>query len=232
MLLLKRFVRVLLFLLQLFADLLVLYFSFALIGCFWARNKDEIKHSNGIPLLIHGDGFHTELYLPVEDSLHIINWMNWFDDTIMRSKHTGIKLISFAWADADWMTEVAQNKSHAVSTVAEIIAKPRNSSIMHIQWRDTVWPLKQPVTVKRFLSVEQYHQLIGYIQSGFKTQRDKPLIHSYQGFYGNDYLYTSTFNYNLFKTCNQWTSDALHACGIRTASFSPFGWGLFHQLKK
>jgi len=229
---LKRFARLFLFLLQLFADLLVLYSCFVLIGCLWPRNKDEIKHSSGIPLLIHGDGFHTELYLPVEDSLHLVNWMDWFDDSLMRSKHGDRKLISFAWADEDWMTEVAQNKSHRVSTIAEIIAKPRNSSVMHIQWRDTVWPLKQPVTVKRYLSVEQYRQLVSYIKSGFKTEQGKPLIQSYDGFYGYDYLYQSTFNYGLFTTCNQWTSNALNACGIRTASFSPFGWGLFYQLKK
>jgi uncharacterized protein (TIGR02117 family) len=229
--LLKVATKVLLFLLQLFADLLVLYVFFALFGCFWARNKDEIKHSSGIPLLIHGDGFHTELYLPVEDSLHIINWMDWFDDTTIR-KHSQRKLISFAWADEDWMTEVAQDRSHPVSTVAEIIAKPGNSSVMHVQWRDTVWPLKQPVTVKRFLSVEQYHQLISYLKSGFKTENGKPVIQSYQGFYGYDHMYRSTFNYNLFATCNQWTSNALNACGIRTATFSPMGWGLFYQLKK
>ena len=230
--LLKRFARLLLFFLQLLADLLVLYTCFALLGCFWPRNKDEVKHSSGIPLLIHGDGFHTELYLPVEDSLHIMNWMNWFDDSIMRSKHTDRKLISFAWADEDWMTEVAQHKAHKISTLAEIVAMPANSSVMHIQWRDTVWPLKQPVTVKRFLNLKQYLYLIAYIKSGFKTEQGKPLIQSYEGFYGYDYMYYSTLNYGLFTTCNQWTSNPLNASGIRTASFSPFGWALFYQLKK
>ncbi|MEJ8820050.1 DUF2459 domain-containing protein [Lacibacter sp. H407] len=230
--LLKRFVRLLLFFVQLLADLLLLYVCFALIGCFWPRNKDEIKQSSGIPLLIHGDGFHTELYLPVEDSLHIINWMDWFDDSTMRSKHSDRKLISFAWADEDWMTEVAQKRAHRVSTIAEIMLKPGNSSVMHIQWRDTVWPLKLPVTVKRFLSFDQYLELIDYIQSGFVTEKRKPVIQSYKGFYGYDYFYRSTFNYNLFTTCNQWTGNALHACGIRTALFSPFGWSIFYQLKK
>lgn len=229
--LLKVATKVILFLVQLFADLLALYTCLALIGCLWPVNKHEIKHSDGIPLLIHGDGFHTELYLPVEDSLHLMNWINWFDDTTI-SKHSQSKLISFAWADEDWMTEVAQNKPHPFLTVAEIIAKPGNSSVMHVQWRDTVWPLKQPVTVKRFLSVEQYHQLISYIQSGFIIENGKPVVQSYRGFYGYDYLYRSTLNYNLFTTCNQWTSNALSTCGIRTASFSPMGWGLFYQLKK
>lgn len=230
--LLKRFARLSLFFVQLFADLLALYVCFVLVGCFWPRNKNEIKHSSGIPLLIHGDGFHTELYLPVEDSLHMINWMEWFNDSTIRNRHGDRKLISFAWADEDWMTEVAQHKSHKLSTVAEIVALPGNSSIMHIQWRDTVWPLKLPVTVKRFLSAEQYRQLITYIQSGFRTEKGKPVIQSYQGFYGYDYMYRSTFNYGLFTTCNQWTSNALNACGIRTPSFSPSGWALFYQLKK
>lgn len=230
--LLKRFARLFLFLLQLLADLLLLYVCFVLIGCFWPRNKDEIKHSDGIPLLIHGDGFHTELYLPVEDSLHLINWMDWFADSTMRSKHSNRKLISFAWADEDWMTEVANDQTHRVLTIAEIILKPGNSSVMHIQWRDTVWPLKLPVTIQRFLSHEQYLQLIAFIQSGFEMKNGKPVIQSYKGFYGYDYFFHSTFNYNLFTTCNQWTGNALAACGIRTASFSPFGWAIFYQLTK
>ncbi len=229
--LLKRIATLVLFAIQLLADLLVLYLCFVLIGCFWPRNKNEVKQSSGIPLLIHGDGFHTELYLPVEDSLHIINWMNWFDDSVMR-KHSDRKLISFAWADEDWMTEVAQQKSHRILTVAEIAVLPHNTSIMHIQWRDTVWPLKLPVTVKRFLSVEQYRQLIAYIQSGFQLKNGKPVIQSYNGFYGYDYMYRPTLHYGFFTTCNQWTSNALNACGIRTASFSPFGWAVFYQLKK
>ncbi|RXK58829.1 DUF2459 domain-containing protein [Lacibacter luteus] len=219
------------FLLQLFFDLLLLYILFTLIGCFWPRNKHEVKNSSGIPLLIHGDGFHTELYLPVEDSLHLINWMNWFNDDTIR-KHQNKKFISIAWADADWMTEVAANERHRFSTVAEIVALPNNNSIMHVQWRDTVWPLKQPVTVKRYLSTSQYRQLINYIQWSFQTSDGKPIVHSYKGFYGYDYMYKSTLQYGLFTTCNQWTSNALHACSIRTATFSPFGWGLFHQLKK
>ena len=137
-----------------------------------------------------------------------------------------------AWADEDWMTEVANEQSHRVSTIAEILLKPDNSSVMHIQWRDSVWPLKLPVTVKRFLSVEQYRQLITYIHSGFITENRKPVIQSYKGFYGYDYFYRSTLNYNLFTTCNQWSGNALHACGIRTALFSPFGWSIFYQLKK
>lgn len=229
--LLKRIATLVLFAIQLLADLLVLYLCFVLIGCFWPRNKNEIKNKSGIPLLIHGDGFHTELYLPVEDSLHMMNWVNWFDDSVMR-KHSDRKLISFAWADEDWMTEVAQQKSHRISTVAEIAVLPHNTSIMHIQWRDTVWPLKLPVTVKRFLSVEQYRQLITYIQSGFQMKNGKPVIQSYNGFYGYDYMYKSTLHYGFFTTCNQWTSNALNACGIRTASFSPFGWAVFYQLKK
>lgn len=220
------------FLLQLVFDIVIVYLLFTLIGCFWPRNKDEVVNKDGIPLLIHGDGFHTELYLPVQDSMGIINWMNWFSDSTIRAKHINAALINFAWAEADWTLAGTTNQPKGIITTAKIFLWPRNKSVMHVQWMDTVWPLKKPVTVQRYLSKQQYLQLIYFIKAGFLLKNDKPVIRSYTGYYGFDYLFYSTRIYHSFNTCNQFTSDALNACGIRNATFSPFGWGLFYQLKK
>ena len=99
---LKSIFRLLVFAGQLIFDLIVLYFLFALAGAFWGRNTNEIANAEGIPLFIHGDGFHTELYLPVKDSMSIINWMDWFGDSMIRRKHAGAMLVNFSWAEYDW----------------------------------------------------------------------------------------------------------------------------------
>ena len=217
---------------QLFFDVVILFFLFAIIGAFWGRNTNEVLHMEGVSLYIHGDGFHTELYLPVKDSLGIINWMDWFDDSTIRNKHTNTTLINFAWAEYDWTLAGVEQKPKGIRTTLEIFFSPRNKSVMHVQWMNELWPLKHPVTVKRYLSKEQYLQLIAFLKNGFVINNDKPVIHSYNGYYGWDYLYLSNRNYNSFNTCNQFTSDALNACGVRNATFSPFGWGVFYQLKR
>jgi uncharacterized protein (TIGR02117 family) len=221
--------RICFFVLQLVLDVIVLFFLFALIGAFWGRNSNETLHAEGVPVLIHGDGFHTELYLPVKDSLGIINWMDWFDDPVIRAKHQYNTLINFAWAEADWTMAGVENKPKGLCTTLEIFLSPWNKSVMHVQWMNEVWPLKQPVTVNRFLSKEQYHQLVAFLKSSFQLKNNKPLIRSYKGYYTFDYMYFSTRNYNSFNTCNQFTSDALNACGVRNATFSPFGWGVLYQ---
>lgn len=219
-------------LLQLFLDVVILFFLFAIIGAFWGRNTSEVLHSEGVPLYIHGDGFHTELYLPVKDSLNIINWMDWFDDSTIRNKHANTTLINFAWAEYDWTLAGVEQKPKGIRTTMEIFFWPWNKSVMHVQWMNKLWPLKHPVTVKRHLTKEQYLQLIAFLKSSFVINNNKPVILTYKGYYGWDYLYLSSRNYNSFNTCNQFTSDALYACGIRNATFSPFGWGLFYQLRK
>jgi hypothetical protein len=104
-----------------------------------------------------------------------------------------------------------------------------------------LWPLENPLMAKRFLSKKQYLQLIHFLQSGFVLRNGRAVtdssnkrapLRSNKGYYAFDYVYLSTHNYNSFYTCNQWATDALHAAEIRNAVFSPFGWGLFHQLKK
>jgi uncharacterized protein (TIGR02117 family) len=220
------------FLIQLIFDLLVFFLLFTLIGAFMARNTKEVINDAGIPIIIHGDGFHTELYLPVKDSMGIINWMEWFDDSSIRSKHSTLTLINFAWAEYDWTLAGVDKKPKGLQTTLEIFLSPWNKSVMHVQWMNDVWPLKHPETVKRYLTEQQYRKLITYIQKGFELKDGKPFIRSYKGYYGWDYMYYSNRNYNSFNTCNQWTSDALNDCGIRNAIFSPFGWGLFYQLKK
>ncbi len=226
---LKFIFRPILFLLQLVFDIVILYFLFVLIGCYTPRNKEEVLLKEGIPLFIHGDGFHTELYLPVQDSMNIINWMDWFSDDPIMAKHHHNKLINFAWAEADWTLAGAYQKPKGFITTAKIFLWPWNKSVMHVQWMDTLWPLKKPVTVHRYLSKQQYLQLIAYIKSNFELKDNKPVIRSYTGYYGFDYMFYSNRTYNSFNTCNQFTSDALNACGVRNASFSPFGWGLFYQ---
>jgi len=220
------------FTLQLLFDVVVLFFLLALIGAFWGRNTDEVMNRDGVPVFIHGDGFHTELYLPVKDSMGILNWMDWLADDTIKAKHQHNTLINFAWAEYDWTLAGVEQKPKGIQTTLEIFLSPWNKSVMHVQLMNDLWPLKQAVTVKRYLSTQQYRQLIAFIKSGFELKDKKPIIRSYKGYYGWDYMFLSIRNYNSFNTCNQFTSDALNSCGIRNATFSPFGWGLFYQLKK
>jgi uncharacterized protein (TIGR02117 family) len=229
--LLKLTYKGIIFVLQLIFDIVIVYFFFTLVGCLWGRNTNEVQNKDGVPLFIHGDGFHTELYLPVQDSMGMINWMDWFDDSTIRAKHQHNKLINFAWAEADWTLAGANNKPKGILTTAKIFLWPWNKSVMHVQWMDGLWPLKKPVTVHRYLSKLQYQQLIVFIKNSFELKDGKPAVRSYQGYYGFDYMFYSTKTYNSFSTCNQFTSNALHACGVRNATFSPFGWGLFYQIR-
>jgi hypothetical protein len=120
-------------LLQLVSDLIVLYFLFALIGCFWGRHKNEIVHTTGIPLQIQSDGFHTELYLPVQDSMGLINWMDWFDDSSISKNQQHKQLISFAFAEYDWTLAGIDQEPKGIGTTFEILFSPWNKSLMHVQ---------------------------------------------------------------------------------------------------
>lgn len=212
-------------------DLLVLYLILVIAGLFWPRNINETILENGVPLLIHGDGFHSELYLPVEDSFLHFNWKKWIKNDSIDQMHPDKKYIVFGWAEADWTVAGTQDQKTGLTMTLETLLWPWNKSVMHVQFMDTTHRLKNPKTVKRYLSNQQYSQLIEFIRQSFKTDKEgNPVIKSYKGYYGFDYLFFSELNYNSIRTCNQWTANALNACGIRNPLLSPFGWGIWYQL--
>ena len=217
--------------LLLFFDLLVLYFAFAAIGLFMARHEKEHLNISGIPVTIHGDGFHTELYLPLEDSVVHHNWLQFIKDSLIIQKHHRNRLINIGWAEEDWSMAAAKNNTNVLMAF-ETLLWPWNKSIMHVQFMDTVHTLGHPFTVRRFLTVTQYQQLVTFIKEGFVMKNDTPVLRSYQGYYGYDYFFSSNRHYNAFNTCNQWTADALNACSVRNPAFAPFGWSIAYQIKK
>ena len=212
-------------------DLLVIYFLFAIIGMFWTRNKNEKINQSGIPLIIHGDGFHTELYLPIEDSVIHYNWFMFLQDSTIISRHRENRYINIGWAEEGWSIAGTGNHTN-VPLALKAIFWPWNRSIMHVQFMDRVHKLKTPFTERRLLSVDQYKRLVLFIQQGFLVKDGKPVVKTYQGYYGYDYFFSSGRNYNAFNTCNQWTADALHRASVRNPTFAPFGWAIAFQLKK
>jgi hypothetical protein len=47
----------------------------------------------------------------------------------------------------------------------------------------------------------------------------------------NDAFYEAIGSYNLFKTCNTWTNNALKSCGQKACFWTPFESGIFYQYK-
>lgn len=226
-----RLLRSIFQLLLILFNLLVIYFFVTIIGLFWARNIDEPKNADGIPLMIHGDGFHTELYLPVEDSILHFNWLNFIDDSVIFHKHIHNKLISLGWAEEEWSI-ASTNINGNVLMAFKSLLWPWNKSIMHVQLMDTVHLLKNGFTEHRNLRTSEYQELIEFIKKGIIMRNGKPVIRSYQGYNGYDYFFSSNRRYNALNTCNQWTADALNSCGIRNPCFAPFGWSIRYQVKK
>ena len=218
-------------LLLFFFHLLATYFLIAIIGMFWARNGNEYINQSGVPVIVHGDGFHTELYLQIEDSIIHHNWLRFVNDDVITRKHRYNKYINIGWADEDWSIAGATGQLHLLMAF-EAVFWPRNKSVMHVQFMDTVHFLKKPFTEKRYLTADGYQNLISFIKEGFVIRNEKPVMKSNQGYYGFDYFYASNRRYHAFNTCNQWTADALNSCSIRNPRFAPFGWGIEYQVRK
>ena len=218
-------------LLLFFFHLLAIYLLIAIIGMFWTRNRGEYIHQSGVPVVIHGDGFHTELYLPIEDSIVHYNWLQFVNDEVITAKHGLNRYINIGWADEDWSIAGVTGNVHFLMAI-ESIFWPWNNSIMHVQFMDTVHRLKNPFTEKRYLKKEEYQNLISFIKESFVTSNAKPVMKLNRGYYGFDYFFASNRKYHAFNTCNQWTADALNSCSIRNPKFAPFGWSIGYQVKK
>ena len=76
----------------------------------------------------------------------------------------------------------------------------------------------------------QLDQLQDYIEASFQEKNNQFKKIAVEGYSRTDAFYKAKGSYNLFKTCNVWTNEALKTAEIKTAVWSPFDWGIIWNL--
>ena len=205
----------------------VLYFAMA-----WLLSRIHTAKEKGAPeevvIYIKTNGVHTDIVMPVQHPLR--NWGQKLPYSNTRDKDTAAAFVGIGWGDRGFYLETPTWADLKFSTAFKA-AFALSTTAMHITYYKS---LGEGADCKKIrISHEQYGRLIRYVDDRFKTDSagHTIVIPTDAVYSGADAFYEAKGSYNLFRTCNTWTNNALKSCGQRAAIWAPFDWGIFYQYR-
>lgn len=222
----KRTVNVFLYSLLSVIGFVVSYLFIAVSLSFIPVNINQETTKEGIEIYLSSNGIHTDLILPVENSV-----CDWKEKIKFSNTFNPInsKYVSFGWGNKDFYLK-CKTWDDLKFTTAFNAAFGLSSSLMHVSCYDELNESED--CLKIIISKDQYIKLVNELERSFGKNDSNSFI-ELPGF---NYSYNDTFfeangTYHLFNTCNSRINSILKIGGVRTALWTPFDKGIFFHLK-
>lgn len=195
----------------------MLYFVAALAGGLIPANAGWHEAGQGIRIFVRTNGVHTWLVVPRKAAG--IDWTPLAPPEHIRDPRYAGNYVAFGYGNRDFYLNTPTWSDLSLRT-ALAAAFGRGSSLIHAEHeRDSVPDeYQKPIT----LTPVQYQALAAHIRDSFALQggQSQPLIG--RGYGPADVFYEARGAYNGYRTCNEWTGEALRAAGVRIGIWTPF----------
>ncbi len=218
------------------------YFLLAIIGIYGVAiligmfpvNGEFAETENGIEIFVFSGAFHSDLILPIENS--IVEWGGRFSTDDFKSPAPWATHMAFGWGDKDFYINTPSWTDLKLSTATHALLMP-SDTVMHVTYcsRPTVQDASNPdgdeSTRSVTISEEQYDRLVAFINKSFQQDSKgeiQPIAGKYYG--STDAFYKGAGTYHAFRTCNCWVGNGLQAAGIKTGWFTPLPKTVFYYL--
>jgi uncharacterized protein (TIGR02117 family) len=204
----------------------LLYFTGALVGGLVPANAGWNEAQSGVRIFVRTNGVHTWIVVPKVaagiDWTPIVPAAHIEDPRYARGSH-----IAIGYGNRDFYLNTPTWGDLSLRTAAAA-AFGGGPSLVHVEHEHDPRPdeYQQPIT----LSVEEYRKLAGHIRQSFDLAggRSKPLLG--RGYGTADIFYEARGPYNAYRTCNEWTGEALRAAGVRTGIWTPLSPSIMLRL--
>lgn len=181
-----------------------------------------------VPIFIMTNGYHTDIVVPVKDSLTDWSEKIKFSDT--GSKDTAYSYLAFGWGDKEFYLSTPTWRLLRIPVVLRACSG-LNTSAMHVTFYHT---MDQSGHCRKILiNEEQYQRLAGFITGRFRADSSGNFIkiETNTAYGGSDAFYEAKGRYSLFYTCNSWVNDALESAGQKSCLWTAFDTGIFRLYK-
>ncbi|RYD99985.1 MAG: TIGR02117 family protein [Sphingobacteriales bacterium] len=179
-----------------------------------------------LSIYIINNGAHTDIVMPVQSP--VINWSEWIPYENTLGKDSSNSWIAMGWGDkgfyletetwADLKPSVAINAAFGLSTTA-----------IHATYYKE---MKEGERCRKIdLSLEQYRNLVAFIQNSFQTDETGKYkyVPTDKQYSANDAFYDAKGSYSMLHTCNTWANNALKAAGLKACKWTAFYTGIFKK---
>jgi uncharacterized protein (TIGR02117 family) len=203
-----------------------LYFVSALIGGLIPANPGWQPAASGVRVFVRTNGVHTWIMMP-----KVAAGIDWrpiaLPEHIEDIRYAAGDHIAVGYGNRDFYlnTPTWGDLSLRTALAAAVGGGP---SLVHVEHEHDPQPneYQQPI----MLSVAEYRRLASHIRASFELRggRSKPLIG--RGYGPADIFYEARGPYNAYRTCNEWTGEALRAAGVRTGAWTPLSQSIMLRL--
>ena len=196
----------------------LLYFTAALVGMLVPANPGWQEAERGITIFVRTNGVHTWLMVPADAAG--VDWRPLAPAAHIRDPRYAGSYMAIGYGNRDFYLNTPTWGDLSPRT-ALAAAFGRGPSLVHVEHE---WSPPRANSYQRpiVLSVGEYRKLAAHIRRSFELDaqgRTIPLIG--RGYGPADVFYEGRGLYNAYRTCNEWTGEALRAAGVRTGVWTP-----------
>jgi uncharacterized protein (TIGR02117 family) len=186
-------------------------------GAVVPQNGGWQQARHGVTIHLAHSAIHTELVLPVAAAGH--DWRSVLPLDGFADGRAANHRIGLSWGERDFfLATPTWADFDPVRAARALLAGDR--TLVHLYRMDSPGS-GRPIT----LSPAQYRRLVAHLEASIAPGEPIPG-------YGKDDLFLPAHGrYSLFRTCNQWTRDALAAAGVRVGRWTPLPQGLLWRFE-
>lgn len=191
------------------------------------KEMQTTPQGDSVQIFVVSNGVHTDLVLPAQAVAK--NWKIMLPDEEFKVSGNRGLFVAFGWGNKDFYINTPSWSDLKLSTAVSA-AFGLGSSAMHVRYLVSR-PVISDKCVPLNLSMQQYKQLVNYVEQSFCLNGNCAVKIDHPGYGANDLFFEARGKYSLFRTCNVWTNNALRAAGIRKALWTPTADGLIRALR-
>lgn len=226
---LPRWARIALKALAVAVGLPLLYFLLAALGSAIPANANWEEPEEGVTIFVRTNGVHTWLLLP--KNIAGVDWRPLAEPRHLKDTRYGwADHVGFGFGNRDFYLNTPTWADLSLPTALSA-AFGRGPGLLHV---DHVHD-PQPDEWQRALTLrpDEYRRLAAYIRESFVLDgRGRPIPLLGRGYGPSDIFYEAHGNYDLRRTCNEWTGEMLRKAGIRTGIWTPFSQSIMWRLNR
>jgi uncharacterized protein (TIGR02117 family) len=204
----------------------LLYFAAALLGSLIPANLGWRQAERGITIFVRTNGVHTWLMVPSVAAG--IDWRPLAPAHHIKDVRYAGNYLAIGFGNRDFYLNTPTWGDLSART-ALAAAFGRGPSLVHVEHERDPRPneYQQPI----ILTEAEYRKLAARIRRSFEigpSGRTIPLLG--RGYGPADIFYEGRGGYNAYRTCNEWTGEALRAAGVRTGLWTPLSQSIMLRL--
>lgn len=206
----------------------LLYFSAALIGGLIPANSGWREPGGGVTVFVRTNGVHTWIMMPTQVAGH--DWRRLAPSHHIQDPRYAGNYVAVGYGNRDFYLNTPTWGDLSPRT-ALAAAFGQGPSLVHVEHEHDPVPnaWQQPIRMRE----SEYRKLVRHIVQSFELDAggaSKPLLG--RGYGPADIFYEGRGRYNAYRTCNEWTGEALRAAGVRTGAWTPLSQSIMWRLGK